>query len=75
MGDGSRQGSPLDSHRSSRDSGDDLWTDQRLDHDPLRVAAEHVVSSATPKGASPAPQTPVVPSLSGGNSFTDISDL
>ena len=35
---GSRQGSPLHSHRSSRDSGDDLWADRPLDIDPLRVA-------------------------------------
>ena len=37
-GGGSRQGSTLHSHRSSRDSGDDLWTDHRPDRDPLRVA-------------------------------------
>ncbi len=35
---GTRQGSTLHSHRSSRDSGADLWTDQRPDLDPLRVA-------------------------------------
>ena len=37
-GGGSRLGSTLHSHRSSRDSGDDLWTDHRPDLDPLRVA-------------------------------------
>ena len=37
-GGGSRQGSTLHSHRSSRHSGDDLWTDHRPDPDPLRVA-------------------------------------
>ena len=35
---GSRQGSPLHSHRSSRDSGDDLWADRPLDLDPDRVS-------------------------------------
>ena len=35
---GSRQGSPLPSHRSSRDSGDDLWADRPLDLDPARVS-------------------------------------
>ena len=35
---GSRQGSPLHSHRSSRDSGDDLWADRPLDLDPARVS-------------------------------------
>ena len=36
--DGSRLGSTLHSHRSSRDSGEDLWPDRRSDFDPLRVA-------------------------------------
>ena len=35
---GSRQGSPLPSHRSSRDSGDDLWADRPLDLDPARAS-------------------------------------
>ena len=35
---GSRQGSPLHSHRSSRVSGDDLWADRPLDLDPARVS-------------------------------------
>ena len=46
---GSRQGSPLHSHRSSRNSGDDLWADRPLDLDPAR--ASHIrgeLDSATP---------------------------
>ena len=35
---GSRQGSPLHSHRSSRVSGDDLWADRPLDLDPARAS-------------------------------------
>ena len=52
---GSRQGSPLDSHRSSRDSGDDLWTDQRLDLDPLWVAEQKSPFPATPEGGGESP--------------------
>ena len=49
---GSRQGSPLDSHRSSHDSGDDLWTDQRLDLDPPCGSHRmHMAPSATPTGS------------------------
>ena len=45
-GAGSREGYPLHSHRSSRDSGEDLWEGQCLDLDPARVS--HF--SATPRG-------------------------
>ena len=46
---GSRQGSPLHSHRSSRDSGDDLWADRPLDLDPARVShTRGELDSATP---------------------------
>ena len=53
MGDGFRQGSPLDSHRSSRDSGDDLWTDQHPDLDSLRVAPDAHSSVCDPQGGCP----------------------
>ena len=46
---GSRQGSPLHSHRSSRDSGDDLWADRPLDLDPARAShTRGELDSATP---------------------------
>ena len=47
---GSRQGSPLHSHRSSRDSGDDLWADRPLDLDPARAShlSGSLAISATP---------------------------
>ena len=43
-GGGSRQGSTLHSHRSSRNSGDDLWTDHRPDLDPLAGRTDNFVS-------------------------------
>ena len=46
---GSRQGSPLHSHRSSRNSGDDLWADRPLDLDPARAShTRGELDSATP---------------------------
>ena len=53
MGGGSRQGSTLHSHRSSRDSGDDLWADHRPDRDPLRVALTIPLWTATVTPTSP----------------------
>ncbi len=47
---GSRQGSPLHSHRSSRDSGDDLWADRPLDLDPARVSHSPVSQSVRHPG-------------------------